>query len=50
MKQKQYDTRLAENKIRVVNKTGKVEVHITDNPGTAAIKWLLIMNLLSVQL
>ena len=29
-----------------VNKTGKGEVHITDSPGTAAIKLLQVMNLL----
>ena len=39
MMQKQLDTRLSENKI-----------NLTISPGTAAVKWLLIMNLPLVQL
>ena len=44
MMQKQVIGLAKKNKSVVVNKTGKAEGHITDSLGTAAIKWLPIIN------
>ena len=42
---------LQKTKSEGVNETGKVEVQLLAiSPGTAAVEWLVIMNLLSVQL